>query len=120
MMSYGRATPDYWLLANQVILPTSKQQRRLIRYLLNHQGATTIEVNRGCAIGNISDVACKANAMLHRVGLYICCENPPTPIPNRFAESSQMFLWSIVVMPNAEHLIEPFSQVSAYKKAVPD
>jgi hypothetical protein len=111
---------EHWALADAVILHTSKQQRRLIRYLLSHQKAVTVDVNRACAIGNISDVASKANKELHRVGLFIGCNTPATPIPNSFDKASQMFLWSVVVMPNAEHLIEQFNQMSTYKKAVPD
>ncbi len=107
MNEYEKANyADHWQLADAVIPHTSKQQRRLIRYLLVHQKAITVDVNQACAVGNISDVARKANKQLHQVGLYIGCETPPTRIPNRFAEDSQMYLWFIVVLPNAEHLQE--------------
>lgn len=119
MHEYEKAnTAEHWPLADAVILHTSKQQRRLIRYLLNHQRAVTVDVNRACAIGNISDVARKANAELHRVGLFIGCETPPAPIPNRFAEASQMYLWFIVVLPNAKQLQE--QTLTPMKKAAPD
>lgn len=109
---------EHWPLADAIILHSSKQQRRLIRYLLNNQKAVTVDVNRACAVGNISDVARKANEHLHQVGLFIGCETPPAPIPNRFAEASQMYLWFIVVLPNAEHLKE--QTFRPIKKAAPD
>jgi hypothetical protein len=109
---------EHWSLADSTILHTSKQQRRLVRYLLLHQRAVTVDVNRSCAIGNISDVAIKANKYLHQVGLFIGCETPPTPTPNRFDDASQMYLWYIAVMPNANHLIE--QTFTHMKKAASD
>jgi hypothetical protein len=111
---------EHWALADAVILRTSKQQRQLVRYLLNHQRAVTVDVNRACAIGNISDVVRKANAELYRVGLFIGCETPLAliPIPNRFDEASQMYLWFIVVLPNAAHLQE--QALTPMKKAAPN
>lgn len=109
---------EHWHLADAVILYSSKQQRRLIRYLLSHQKAVTVDVNRACAIGNISDVALKANKQLYRVGLFIGCETPPEPIPNRFDDASQMYLWYIVVLPNAAHLQE--QTFKPIKKAASD
>ena len=112
------ATPDHWPLAQSVIFPRSKQQRRLVRYLLHNQNACTVDVNRKCAIGNISDVSAKCNPDLHRVGLFVACKFPPTPLPNRFGEQSQMYLWYIAVLPNAPALIK--QHYSGHKKAAPD
>ena len=109
---------EHWHLADAVILHSSKQQRRLIRYLLTHPKAVTVEVNRACAIGNVSDVASQSNKQLYRVGLFIGCERPPEPIPNRFNDDSQMYLWYIVVLPNATHLQE--QTFTPMKKAAPD
>ena len=110
---------EHWPLADAVIMHSSKQQRRLIRYLLTHPKAVTVDVNRACAIGNISDVSSKANKQLYRVGLFIGCEKPPAPISNRFDEDSQMYLWYIVVLPNATHLQEQ-TFTPCEKKAVPN
>jgi len=68
--------------------------------LLSHPRAITLDINEACAIGNISDVANKANKHLLRVGLFIGCELPPIPITNRFNEESQMHLWFIIVLPS--------------------
>jgi hypothetical protein len=73
----------------------SMQAIRLVRYLANNPLTVTVEVNRACALGNISHVARKLNPFLWSFGYQIGCERPPLPIPNRFSEPSGMFLWSI-------------------------
>lgn len=119
MYEYEQANfAEHWPLADAIIPHSSKQQRRLVRYLLNHQKTVTVDVNRACAIGNVSDVSAKANKQLHRVGLFIGCETPHTPIPNRFDEPSQMYLWFVVVLPNAEHLQD--MALAPAKRAAPN
>ena len=93
---------EHWKLANLALPDTANQQRRLVSHLLSHQQAVTLDINQACAIGNISDVAIKANKHLHRVGLYIGCVTPPRPILNRFNEDSRMCLWFVMVLPSPE------------------
>ncbi len=77
-------------------IPASfKQAHRLIVFLANNPRSVTVEVNRACAAGNLSDVARKVNPYLWPLGFQIGCERPPTPMPNRFGEPSNMFLWSV-------------------------
>ena len=89
----SKAVRDQFLDA---ISPTHHQAYRLINYLADNPRSVTVDVNRACAIGNISHVARKLNRMLWKHDLFIGCERPPMPLPNRFGEPSQMFLWSIL------------------------
>lgn len=84
------------------ISPTYHQAYRLINYLADNPRSVTVDVNRACAIGNISHVAHKINQrLLWKHGLFIGCERPASPVPNRFDEPSQMFLWSILAKTEA-------------------
>lgn len=79
------------------ISPTYHQAYRLLSHLADNPRSVTVDVNRACAIGNISHVAHKINQrLLWKHGLFIGCERPPVRVPNRFDEPSQMFLWSIL------------------------
>lgn len=71
------------------------QAIRMVEYLANHPGATTQQVASDCAIGNLSDVAHKANPHIYKAGYFIGCQRPVTPINNRFGEPSGMFLWGL-------------------------
>lgn len=81
--------------ALEYIPPTFKQGLRLVEFLASHPSPCTVEVNQHCAIGNISDVARRVNPYLYKAGLYVSCRRPAEPIPNRFAEPSQMYEWSL-------------------------
>lgn len=83
------------------ISPTYHQAYRLLSHLADNPRSVTVDVNRACAIGNISHVASKVNRMLWKHGLFVGCERPPSPVPNRFDEPSQMFLWSILATTEA-------------------
>ena len=72
-----------------------KQAHRLIEYLNKHPKAQTSHVNHACSIGNISDVARKANPLLWRFGIQIGCDHPDFDIFNKFGERSNQYLWSI-------------------------
>lgn len=78
----------------------AKQARRMVAYLAQHPNATTVEVAANCAIGNLSDVAHKINPILYPRGLFISCQRPIVPIPNRFAEPSGMWLWGLYEVPS--------------------
>lgn len=88
------------------IRPNHHQAYRLLTYLADNPQSVTVEVNRACAIGNISHVARKVNRILWKHNLFIGCERPPIPLPNRFGEPSQMFLWSILATGNAANEAE--------------
>ena len=76
------------------------QAQRLVEYLATNPKSSTVKVNVACSIGNISHVARKLNKILIKHGLFISCERPAAPIPNRFGEHSQMFEWSIFRLEN--------------------
>ncbi len=82
------------LIVNRIPF-SSTQAVRLVRYLAENPLSVTVEVNKACAVGNISQVARKLNPFLWPFGYQIGCERPPLPVPNRFREPSSMFLWSI-------------------------
>lgn len=88
------------------ISPTHHQAYRLVSHLADNPRSVTVDVNRACAIGNISHVASKVNRILWKHNLFIGCERPPMPVPNRFGEPSQMFLWSILATGNAANEAE--------------
>lgn len=75
------------------------QAHRMLQYLSTNPNAVTVDVNRECAIGNLSDVARKANPYLIKHGLFISCQRPPVHIKNRFNEASNMFLWGVFQIP---------------------
>ena len=72
-----------------------KQALRLVEYLSRHPRTITVEANTACSVGNLSDVARKVNPYLWPFGYMIGCERPATPMPNRFGEPSNMFIWSV-------------------------
>lgn len=82
------------------ISANNKQAIRLVSYLAENPSSITVDVNRACAIGNISDVARKINPTLFEFGLFISCRPPFPPVPNRFGERSNMFEWGIYRLPN--------------------
>lgn len=87
-----------WQILNR-IPGTFRQAQRLFEYLSQNPKAPTVEANRACAVGNLSDVAHKVNPYLWPFGYMIGCEKPPTPLPNRFGETSNMYLWSVYELP---------------------
>lgn len=97
---------DHWPLADLAILGTSKQARRMTRYLLQNPRAITVDVARNAGVINLSDCASHANKTLHRVGLQLACESPVRPLKNRFGEDSSMVHWSVFVLPEGRQLVE--------------
>ena len=91
--------------AHEVIPESAKQQRRLVDFLISNQGASTVDVNQHCAIGNIAHIAIQCNTRLYPVGMYVHCIKPATPFPNRFKEPSNMFEWYLSKLPK-ELLVE--------------
>jgi hypothetical protein len=84
-------------------IPASfKQAHRLVAFLANNPRSVTVEVNRACAVGNLSDVAHKVNPILYREGYFIGCEKPARPIPNRFGDPSNMYEWSVFKLPQQQ------------------
>ena len=93
--------PDKLCRIINTIPASFKQALRLVEYLAERPRTVTVEANKACAIGNLSDVAHKVNPILYRAGYMIGCERPPSAIPNRFGEASNMFEWSIFAVPDA-------------------
>lgn len=77
------------------------QAHRLVEFLADHPHSPSGHVAHHCAIGNLSDVASKANKYIYPLRLFIACERPPTPLTNRFTESSNQFLWALYHLPTA-------------------
>lgn len=94
-MKPTRLPPDKLHQVLNRVPASFKQAQRLIEYLANNPQSVTVDANKACAIGNLSDVAHKVNPYLQLFGLMISCERPPVAIPNRFSEPSNMYLWSI-------------------------
>ena len=85
-------------------IPSSfKQAHRLVAFLADNPRTVTVEANKACAIGNLSDVAHKVNPILYREGYFIGCEKPPRAIPNRFGDPSNMYLWSVFELPTKQN-----------------
>ena len=75
---------------------------RIIKRLANQIGVATVDVNRDCAVGNISDIVIKQiNPRVFPMGLYVGCTRPPKAIKNRFGQETGMHLWSFYRMPDA-------------------
>lgn len=72
------------------------QPLRLVQYL-DDRGAPVLtgEVAAACAIGNVSDAACRANAELEPLGYRIVARLPRPLTKNRFGERSLAHEWSI-------------------------
>ncbi len=75
------------------------QAHRMVEFLSEHPHSPSGHVAHHCAIGNLSDVAHKANKFIYPLKLFIACERPPTPLRNRFNETSNQFLWSLYRLP---------------------
>lgn len=80
----------------KVTLPYGfRQAQRMLRYLSEHPDASTAEVARNCAIGNLSDIARKSNKYLAKRHLFISCRRPASRLANRFGVPSRVFRWGI-------------------------
>jgi|TARA_R110002096_G_scaffold206523_1_gene392829 hypothetical protein len=73
--------------------------KRLVEYLSTNPHASTVNVNKNCAIGNISQEANAANRKLYSLGYMIGCMRPPVPLKNRFHQDTAQHLWSLYKLP---------------------
>ena len=73
--------------------------QRLVEYLSTNPHASTVNVNKSCAIGNISQEANAANRKLYFLGYMIGCMRPPVPLKNRFHQDTAQHLWSLYRLP---------------------
>lgn len=112
--AYPLGTTDDIETSLKSIPYAATQQRRLVKFLLSNQAASTVQVSQRCAIGNISDIARRANQNIYHAGMYVFCQRPNIPIPNRFGEESNMFYWFVGKLPktmisehNKRHGITP-------------
>jgi hypothetical protein len=68
---------------------------RICRLLAENHSVLTVDVNRTCSVGNISDVVGKAiNPRIADLGLYVACMKPARAILNKFNQPSGMHFWS--------------------------
>jgi len=82
------------------ILPAGRPAlARLVEYLADHPHSPSVNVNRECAIGNISQEATAANKRLFRKGYMVGCMRPPVPLKNRFEQETAQHLWSLYKLP---------------------
>lgn len=72
---------------------------RLVEYLAQHPYSPSVNVNRECAIGNISQEATAANKRLFGNGYMVGCMRPPVPLKNRFQQETAQHLWSLYKLP---------------------
>ena len=72
---------------------------RLVEYLAEHPYSPSVNVNRECAIGNISQEATAANKRLFVNGYMVGCMRPPVPLKNRFQQETAQHLWSLYKLP---------------------
>jgi hypothetical protein len=82
------------------ILPAGRPAlARLVEYLANNPHSPSVNVNRSCAIGNISQEATAANRRLYGKGYMVGCMRPPVPLKNRFEQETAQHLWSLYKLP---------------------
>jgi len=72
---------------------------RLVKYLADNPHSPSVNVNRSCAIGNISQEATAANKKLFSKGYMVGCMRPPVPLKNRFEQETSQHLWSLYALP---------------------
>ena len=86
------------LLVN--LLPATRPAvARLVEYLAENPHSPSVNVNRACAIGNISQEATAANKKLFGKGYMVGCMRPPVPLKNRFEQETSQHLWSLYALP---------------------
>lgn len=90
-----KLTHEEYTEIEKVIPDSSKQFRRMVRYLSNHPDSKTTQVCIACASVNLSDVARKHNHLIQPQGYYVDCYKPPFRIDNRFGERSNQYLWGL-------------------------
>jgi hypothetical protein len=77
--------------------------KRIVKLLAEQPRTLTVDVNRICSVGNISDqVARRINPTLSKMGYLVGCERPPQFPLNRFGERTNMFQWSIYKLPDCD------------------
>lgn len=77
--------------------------QRIVKLLAKHPKSLTVDINRECSVGNISDqVGKRINPIIKPLGYAVGCEKPPTFPMNKFGEQSRMYQWSIYKLPDCE------------------
>ena len=72
---------------------------RLVEYLAEHPYSPSVNVNRECAIDNISQEATAANKRLFGNGYMVGCMRPPVPLKDSFHQEAPKSLWSLYKLP---------------------
>ena len=73
--------------------------KRLVEYLSTNPHASTVNVDKSCAVDNISQEASAANRKLYFLGYMIGCMRPPVPFKNRLKQDTPQHLWSLYRLP---------------------
>ena len=75
---------------------------RVCKLLAKNPKSLTVDVNRICSVGNISDsVNRRVNPLIHSLDLVVACTRPPQVIKNRFNQQTSQHLWSFYRIPKA-------------------
>ena len=98
-MTIAILTPDELIPLIEAIPFTRPAAKRLVEYLSTNPHAPTVNVNKSCAIGNISQEANAANRKLYSLGYMLGCMRPPVPLKNRFHQDTAQHLWSLYRLP---------------------
>ena len=90
-----KLTNEEYSEIEKLIPESSKQFRRLVKYVAFNPDTITTQLCIACASVNLSDVARKHNHLISPKGLYVDCRKPSFRIDNRFGERSNQYLWGL-------------------------
>ena len=88
-------------LLQHYLPPTFNQAIRMVEFLSSNPKSPSEAVMANCSIGNLSDIARRANPFIMPKGYMLGCEKPIYAVMNEFSEPSnkRVFLWSIYCIP---------------------
>ena len=89
-------------LLQHYLPPNFNQAIRMIDFLSRNPKSPSEAVMVNCSIGNLSDIARKANPYLMPKGYMVGCEKPICSVVDEFGGPSykRVFLWSIFCIPD--------------------
>lgn len=76
---------------------TAPSKRRLLRFLIENPGQRTDFISRETCIGYVPARVFELNQLLPRFGLQIRCEQPKSPLRNRYGDRTNVHCWRIVL-----------------------
>ena len=86
--------------ATDVLPEEFRQAHRLVQFLGMNPKTNAAVVRSNCEVGNISDVAKKANVFLEPISLLISCECPAQPLRLQIDKHNSRFLWGMYWLPH--------------------